>query len=360
MQLPLHGIATAASSSANTVAHYVNVSEPELQSWSIRKSWLFQGSHDGRSHVFCMVPAECRHESIEGLILLLVLCSAIVSIVCAFAFFREDREDQITPLVPQLVVKTDSDLYFKMPLDVGLSASTIRNLDDEPLCKVTIEWPDPNQSDDISVAARVTLLSTYDSTLATVVARSVQVAGQGLALCRNGVDIFGFVEPEGPKRFVVRHRAGVHLLTLIGEFSGSGSINVVGVNPGGHKVCQFQSVGNGECRGRVLPFVDAGMVICAILSTVIHQRLPNPRIPGAQPAPPIKDTEAAVHKPEAPIFRGPASEGHGGSSGSSTALVDEAQHGKRSDSDPFRSAPPIAESNTQDSGSSAIGPRGAN
>lgn len=120
-------------------------------------------------------------------------------------------------------------------------------------------------------------------TLATIVARNVAVLGQGLALCRTGCEIFGFVEPEGNK-YIVRHRTGVHLLTLIGSFGADTSLDpmhqqdvwdIEGFNPVGSKVCSMKKVGD-ECVGKVTQHVDAGLVLCAIMATYVHRRLSQP------------------------------------------------------------------------------------
>ncbi|CAK0877143.1 unnamed protein product [Prorocentrum cordatum] len=135
--------------------------------------------------------------------------------------------------------------------------------------KVSVEWPDPLRPGSSGVAATVRLRSPADVALATVVARNVAVVGQGLALCRAGCEIFGFVEPKGPRRYHVRHRTGVHLLTLVGDFA---SLTVEGINPVGSKVCWFQRSGDELC-GRVLQHVDAGLAICSLLATHVHRRL---------------------------------------------------------------------------------------
>mmetsp|Transcript_117345 Transcript_117345/g.364777 ORF Transcript_117345/g.364777 Transcript_117345/m.364777 type:complete len:307 (-) Transcript_117345:83-1003(-) len=259
-------------------------------SWNMRGAWLLQsgggacGPHDDL----------CRAETLHALLLLVCLCSTIMAIICAFAFFREDKEEQITPLCPQLVVK-EADLSFKMPLDSQADSMTVVDINDQPLCKVAMDWPDPFRPGASGVAATVRLQSNLDLTLATVVARNVAVVGQGLALCRAGCEIFGFVEPEGPRRYSVRHRTGLHLLTLVGDFA---AINIEGINPVGSKVCWFKQVG-AECHGRALQHLDAGLVICSILATHVHRRLtasaPPPSTPALGLGPPRR---AAAEEPE--------------------------------------------------------------
>merc|ERR1719188_1836672 len=162
---------------------------------------------------------------------------------------------------------------------------TVLELDDDkpskPLCNFFVDWMDPCRQSAGGVAATVRLQNNLDFTLATVVARNVAVVGQGLALCRAGCEIFGFVEPKGPRRYHVRHRTGVHLLTLVGDFA---TLTVEGINPVGSKVCWFQK-SNDELCGRVLQHVDAGLAICSLLATHVHRRLMNsPPVP-----PPIAD-----------------------------------------------------------------------
>jgi hypothetical protein len=217
----------------------------------------------------------CSMESIKVLALLISLIGTIGLIVMAFSFFREDREEQITPLCPQLVVK-DSELKFRMPaLALAAQADSTSNMDvtdnkENIVCKISMDWPDPFRGSPHGVAATVRIHKS-EMTLATIVARNVAVLGQGLALCRTGCEIFGFVEPEGNK-FLVRHRTGVHLLTLVGSFE---HWDIEGVNPVGSKVCSMKRVGD-ECVGKVSQHVDAGLVLCALMATYVHRRLSQP------------------------------------------------------------------------------------
>lgn len=235
---------------------------------------------------FCQDPY-CAAENRKVLFLLISLSATILLVICAFSFFREDREEQITPLCPQLVVK-DSELKFSFPaLPLFTEAENLTNMDvmdnkDNCVCKISMDWPDPFRGSPHGVAATVRLCKS-DMTLATIVARNVHVLGQGLALCRTGCEIFGFVEPEGNK-YLVRHRTGVHLLTLIGNFGIDVTKDtadqldiwdIEGVNPVGAKVCSMKKVGS-ECVGKVAQHVDAGLVLCAIMATYVHRRLQQP------------------------------------------------------------------------------------
>lgn len=210
----------------------------------------------------------CKTEAVHAYIVIFALAAVIVSMFCAFYFFREDKEEQITPLSPQLVV-LGGDLKFILPLDQQIDCMAVGDKNGNPLCKVIMDWPDPFRPGSSGVTATVRLLSSQDQTLATVVARSMAVIGQGLALCRSGCEIFGFVEADGMQRYHVRHRTGVQLLTLSGDFE---NIDIVGVNPVGSKVCWLKKE-NGVCKGSILQHVDAGLVICALLATNVHRRL---------------------------------------------------------------------------------------
>jgi len=279
--------------------------------WVSRGSWVLHGNsctQIGRAwegSAYELTP--CGLEGLHALLLLVGLCATIVTVVCAFAFFREDKEEQITPLCPQMVV-SEQDLNFtlRLPAEEGETAPIVGGPSAQCCGKVSIEWPDPFRPGSSGVAATVRLQSPVDVTLATVVARNVAVVGQGLALCRAGCEIFGFVEPKGPRRYHVRHRTGVHLLTLVGDFA---SLNVEGINPVGSKVCWFQK-SNDELCGRVLQHVDSGLAICSLLATHVHRRLMN-NAPVPQP---IADQEAAAARPrggegeEAPRRTGGAEE----------------------------------------------------
>lgn len=238
--------------------------------WSMRGSWFLQM---GVENCSASGADGCTSEGVTVIMLLIFLCTILFLIMCAFAFFREDKEEQITPLCPQLVVR-DADLEFKMPVDVQADSFPVTDLKGNIIVKVALDWPDPFRPGTPGVAATVRMQSSADSTLATVVARNLAVAGQGLALCRARCESFGFVEPDGPRMYHIRHRTGIHLLTLVGDFGGSpgGQIDVEGMNPVGSKVCSFKTDGF-ECKGWVLQHFDAGLVICGLLAIQVHKRL---------------------------------------------------------------------------------------
>jgi len=231
------------------------------------------------------------------LLLLITLSATVVLVICSFGFFREDKEEHITPLCPGLVVR-DAELKFRHPaLSLRTQADSARDIDvldyGDPadcICKVTVDFPDPFRGSPHGVAATVRIHKS-DMTLATVVARNVSVSGQGLALCRIGSEIFGFVEPDG-NRYVVRHRTGVDLMTLIGSFD---DWDIEGVNPVGTKVFSMKQVGD-ECVGSVNQHVDAGLVLSALLAIHVHRRLSQPG--SAKPMPAVQPEPASV--PEAP------------------------------------------------------------
>jgi len=236
----------------------------------------------------------CSLESMKVLGPLFSLSGTIVLIICAFSFFREDREEQITPLCPQLVVK-DAELKFRLPaLSLSTQPGSTGDMDvldnQEPansVCKISMDWPDPFRGSPHGVAATVRVHKA-DMTLATIVARNVAVLGQGLALCRTGCEIFGFVEPDGNK-YIVRHRTGVHLLTLVGSFE---HWDIEGVNPVGSKVFSMKQVGD-ECVGKVTQHVDAGLVLCALMATYVHRRLSQP---ASRPMPALGAGTQEVHE----------------------------------------------------------------
>lgn len=292
---PAHQAATA---EVDRVAMPALSSQREVP-WSMRGAWLLQET----AHL-CEGDADCRTETFHVLALLSSLCVAIVGVVCAFTFIREDKEEQITPLCPQLVVR-NSDLKFKMPHDTTGGAFDVKGTADpqETICSVSVDWTDPLRGGTGGVAATVRLKNTMDFTIATIVARNIAVVGQSLALCRAGCEIFGFVEPDGDHRYHVRHRTGVHLLTLIGDFA---SCQIDGLNPVGAKVCTIQRI-NDEVHCRVLQHVDAGLVMCSLLATHVHRRLaPRPAVAAVAPAPPAPAStgQGDEEGSNTPVFRG--------------------------------------------------------
>mmetsp|Transcript_71635 Transcript_71635/g.133916 ORF Transcript_71635/g.133916 Transcript_71635/m.133916 type:complete len:374 (+) Transcript_71635:144-1265(+) len=248
---------------------------------------LFQAFAGSR---LCIDPEKCSLETTHMLLMVGCLSMAIIVVICTFNFIREDKEELITPLSPQLVVR-ERELVFKMPaepLDAAAAAVEFEvwDFEDKVLCKITMDWPDPFKPGAAGVAATVRVQNPLDVTLATVVARSVAVVGQGIALCKTGCEIFGFVDVESENKYQVRHRSGVQLLTLIGDFA---NCDVEGYNPAGTKVCRLlrepaRTGADGEevgpaVRGRIHQQVDAGLIISSFLATQVHRRLLQGALP---------------------------------------------------------------------------------
>jgi hypothetical protein len=261
--------------------------------WRMRGAWLLENGIN-----MCGEGQEsCQRESIQVLVLMITLCAVIVSIICLSTFFREDKEEQITPLCPALIVR-DPEITFKLPMESEIDTMVVMDMDDKPVLKVSIDYPDPTRLHASGVAATARLQNTRDMTLATVVARNVAAVGQALALCRASpsCDIFGFVEPDGPDRYIVRHRTGVHLLTLVGDFA---AMDIKGLNPVRSEVCKFWKVGD-ECRCTILQHFDAGLVFCSLLATQVQRRVAEPLLPRPGlplPAPAAAPTEVTAETP---------------------------------------------------------------
>lgn len=228
---------------------------------------------------------ECQKDKGMILTILFILIVSILLIFTAFFFFREDKEEQVTPLCPQLVVK-DAALTFKIALDPLAEKLEVLNYMDpsQTIAKVAMDWPDPFRPCASGIASTARLQNAGGMNLATVVARNVAVSGQALALCRSGCEIFGFVEPDSAMRYHVRHRTGVHLLTLEGDFA---TWQVDGVNPAGAVVFSAKKEGD-FCVGKVQRHVDAGLLICCVIAAHIHRVLQQP----PHGAPPLHDVSS--------------------------------------------------------------------
>lgn len=216
----------------------------------------------------CALGADCRAENLYLLLVLFGLIAAIGASLTMFFFFREDKEEQITPLCPQLVVH-EQEIGLRLPLKEESNLVEVVDSSGKVHSRLLMDWPDPFRAESRGgVVATVRLLSDTGVTLATVVA-SMGTQGLGLALYRGNSEIFGFVKAEPPRRYHVRHRTGVHLLTLVGDFS---VLDFDGTNPVGSRVCSFKTV-DGDCHGRVLQHVDAGLIMCSLMATYVHRRL---------------------------------------------------------------------------------------
>jgi len=238
-------------------------SRPDLP-W-VRGAWLLQSS------VECELGANvCLGELYQMVILLIVLCIGIVTILCLFTYFKEDKDEQITPLCPQMVVNI-SELTFKLtlPCEPENGILTVVDLSDRPINNVVIEYKEPGSVS--GVMAQVWLQDLSGKFLATMQAvqmRDKAAAPLYLNLFR-GSEPFGSVEMAGEGLYYVRHRNGMHLLTLSGNFA---EWNVEGTNRVGSKVCGLKQIGK-ECRGFVHQQVDAGLVITSLMAVHVHQQL---------------------------------------------------------------------------------------
>lgn len=219
------------------------------------------------SHAAGICGEACQLESLHAAILFFSLVSILVMMGCACFFFREDKEEQIKPLCPQLVVK-ESTLSFTMPASIQEDAFNVASIQGKTVCKIVVDWPDPFRPGASGVAATVRLIGMLDHTLTTLVARH-SPSGSSLILCRESGDMFATVEPDGPTVYHVRHRTNVHLLTLSGDFT---SGDVEGINPAGTRVCLFQAQG-AECRGWVLVHVDAGLCLGSLMAVRVFKRM---------------------------------------------------------------------------------------
>lgn len=244
---------------------------------------------------------DCHTENAHILFLVVMLCLGICSTFGIFVTMRDDKEEQLTPLSPQLIVK-DPQLHFRVALDDESDFFEVLDSHDEIVCKAVLDWPDPLKTSGIScVTATVRLQNSLGTTLATVVARSGAPDGQTYALCRTSCEVFGFVEadPVDPNFYTVRHRSGVELLELRGEFD-TQSMSVSVVSCSGIEVCTVRRVGD-ICYGTMLEYVDAGMVLCALFATHVHRQIeklapegeiltPIPSPSGSRPTTPMPTT----------------------------------------------------------------------
>lgn len=212
--------------------------------------------------------SSCQPERLHVILLVCVLCLGLVFVSCLLAFLRDDREDHITPLSPQFIVKCES-LGFRMPADPSRETSfDVTGLSGEVLCRVFVDWPDTEGLNGVTATLRVQ--SLLDMTVATIVARSVAVVGQSLALCRAGCEIFGFVEVDDAENlYTTRHRTGLPLLTLRDDPE---STDLELHNSAGIPVSTLRREGD-QCVGQVYEEVDFGLVLCTLLASRVHQWL---------------------------------------------------------------------------------------
>mmetsp|Transcript_72716 Transcript_72716/g.196673 ORF Transcript_72716/g.196673 Transcript_72716/m.196673 type:complete len:296 (-) Transcript_72716:61-948(-) len=237
---------------------------PDLP-WRAR-AWLLQGAAE------CELGASgCAAEVHEMLALFVGLCVCLVGVVCLLNSFGDDRGEQVKPLSPQMVV-TATDFRFRLPLTGPPANLEVLRADGGPAGHVLVER---KQVADDGVAIRARLQDERGKTLATVVSRDATAAPYsfGVTLFRGSDEgsHFGSVELEGRGEYHVRHRTGVHLLTICGDFD---EWDVVGTNCAGAKVFSFKKIGE-ECVGSVILQVDAGLVIASLVAIHLHRSLPS-------------------------------------------------------------------------------------
>lgn len=284
----------------------------------------------------------CSAEEIHQVALVaVVLILAISSIVCAFFLFREDKEEQITPLCPELVATKEIAFKLVLPEDpaappppppptvvegdaavAGATGDSGSGATCEPAahgdggeaargpqpftteieglnhrCRVVIECVSPPDDPfragvSSSVRATVRLVSDRDL-LATLVVRNVATQGQCLTLCRGGSDIFGSVELDpATKRYHVKHRTGVHMMTLAGDFNCMGFFNPARVDVG------RIGLSDGCCEGSVKQQIDAGLMVASFVGAYVHKQLSmHPPPPPPRHTLPSEDAQARAHAP---------------------------------------------------------------
>jgi hypothetical protein len=211
--------------------------------------------------------SDCGAENRQILILFMALSLSIVFVLCLCCHIREDKEEQITPLCPQLMVKGGS-LKFKLRLEASEDGVDVTDSQGSTIGKVITARPDPIRPSYSGVAATVSLHNDKTGTLATVVVRNVCAIGQGLCLCRAGNEIFGFMEPDPNGRTcIVRHRSGVNIMTIACDFSSSDDI--VMSSPVGVKLCAIRKMSDGDYVGEVAEHCDAGLMICCLFGVYL-------------------------------------------------------------------------------------------
>lgn len=273
---------------AAQLAPYV-AGRPDFSSWR-GHVWLLQDS------VECELGMDvCKAEVLKVLTLLIGLCVCIIVVICLFSFFRDDKDEQITPLCPQMVVNMPG-FMFKLQLVGAPQSVAVLGADGKPINQVLVDFPPAPAAGSVVASAR--LMDMRSKTLATVLARDMGAGSQGFVLSLlRGPEIFGFVEPDGDNMYQVRHRMGVHLLTLAGDFD---EWDVEGVNAAETKVCSFRKTGD-ECRGFVMEQVDSGLVIASLLAIHLHRHLRRSTVEEGGASPVTTTFEAPPLEGDAPV-----------------------------------------------------------
>ncbi|CAE6944426.1 phr [Symbiodinium natans] len=253
----------------------LNVDKPQA-SWNMRGAWLLQTSSTS-----CAPGEACYADQLRLTILLFVLVGAIASMLCAFGFFREDKDELLTPLTPQLVVKKEERLVLQLPFDSKEDNFLVTKVNGDIFCQVESKWPDPFREGSKAPEVEVRLSSAKSQPLtmvSTVVDRNFVMASHAFSLCRNHSkdEPFAFVtpeQPENPRRYFVRHRMGYPLLSLDGDFGAEGGrINIRGLNKDNYQICGLENTDSGESQCFVLQHIDAGLVLGALLAVRLHIR----------------------------------------------------------------------------------------
>mmetsp|Transcript_20078 Transcript_20078/g.46786 ORF Transcript_20078/g.46786 Transcript_20078/m.46786 type:complete len:402 (+) Transcript_20078:115-1320(+) len=224
------------------------------------RSWLLMET--GFCEIFTESPCQSELLAMLAVFFILLFCVALVSYL--LCIMREEVDINITPLSPQLIVKT-TDLRVSIPWSFKTPVAEIKDTDGNLICKVVSEFPDNPTT---AVTATLQLENSSGFTLAILMALSVAPVGQTLALFRVGRETFGFVVPDGEDRYAVQHRSGTRLLTLLGDFS-SGKVEVL--NPLDIRVCYLEKA-DGVLMAHLEQGVDAGLVISSYLATQVHRR----------------------------------------------------------------------------------------
>mmetsp|Transcript_21711 Transcript_21711/g.49410 ORF Transcript_21711/g.49410 Transcript_21711/m.49410 type:complete len:370 (+) Transcript_21711:86-1195(+) len=211
------------------------------------------------------VSDECRSEYRAICALFLLLSSLLALVSYLLCVVREELDVHITPLTPQLIVKS-ADTQITIPWDETSPVCDVREQSGDLLCRVFSEFPNYQTS---STQVSLRLESAAGCDLAVLLALRALPEEQQLALCRVGCETFGFVVPEAKDRYSVQHRTGMILLTLVGDFS-TGRVEIF--NPMGTKVCRFEKV-DGSLAAHVEQGVDAGLIVTSYLATQVHRRM---------------------------------------------------------------------------------------
>mmetsp|Transcript_106975 Transcript_106975/g.255318 ORF Transcript_106975/g.255318 Transcript_106975/m.255318 type:complete len:321 (-) Transcript_106975:87-1049(-) len=282
----------------------LDVEKPQA-SWNMRGAWLLQTASSS-----CAPGEACYTDQLRLTFLLIVLVGAIASMLCAFGFFREDKDELLTPLTPQLVVKKEERMILQFPFDSKEDNFLVTKVNGDIFCQVESKWPDPFREGSKVPEVEVRLSNAKNQPLtmvSTVVDRNFVMASHAFSLCRNHNkdEPFAFVTPEhpdNPRRYFVRHRMGYPLMSLDGDFGPEGRISIRGLNKDNYQICGLEKTASGECQCFVLQHIDAGLVLGALFAIRLHSRLAQERRLAEQAAESAESIRAAaqLQPPAAP------------------------------------------------------------